>query len=152
MNLGWAFLTLWESVGHITSEPLVNWFSFSDLETCSPTPSYPSTISFCHFLYTSLSICTSCPEDASYLHVRTVWEVYVFILLIWVTRQSITSGDRTFPCPQWQDWESSGFKQERRATVEERRHWNARGDFQCVFVCDNACMLLGVSGWNVWLR
>lgn len=92
--------------------------SFSDLLTVSgayyfwpisqlvlplwSTPLFPPTIPLCHFLSPLLPICTSCPEDVSYLDVWTVREVYVFILLPWVTRHSVTSGGRVLRFPRWQ--------------------------------------------------
>lgn len=103
---GWEFIkwvspTFWQSVGHITSDPLANWYPCSNPPS-NPAPSLSLSLSFSLSLY-SPSICTSCPEDVSCLHVWTVWGVYVFILLPGVTGHSVTSGGRAFRFPGWRD-------------------------------------------------
>lgn len=125
----WALLTFWQSVGHITSDPLANWYSSSDLpQQHAPTPHSSFFFSLSLSLSFSLSLhmyCMSCRcvilscldcRRRLCLHSVTVgdkalrYPEWQGIPLPLVAGHSVSPGDRTFHCPQWQGWESSGFQ------------------------------------------
>lgn len=161
MNLGWAYE---QSLSDLMRVSRSHYFwaisqlvllPTSTLATCCPhpPPTPPQSLSVTFFIPRSPYVPHVLKMHHTSMSGRFMssfcWCRWQGVPLPPVAGHSFTSGDRTFHCPQWQDWESSGFEQERRATVAERRHRNARGDFQCVFMCDNACMLTGVSVRNV---
>lgn len=102
-----ASLTFWQSVGHITSDPLVNWYSFSDLPQQHTPPFF-----LCHFLSPSLSpyvphVLKMCHTSVSGLS-ETFMSSFRYrgwqgIPLPLVTGHSVTSDGRAFRFPWWRD-------------------------------------------------
>lgn len=156
---GWEFIkwvspTFWQSVGHITSDPLANWYP------CSNPPSNPApSLSLCHFRSPSLfTLSPYVPHVLKMCHASTsglseafmssfCYQGWQGIPLPLVAGHSVSPGEGTFRCPRWQGKESLGFEAGAHGCCGmcvKERHGHAMGDLALMFVCDNAWMLARV--------